>query len=176
MSRIGKKNIIIPSNVFIKIFSDFIQIKGKYGILEQKINDNIKFILSNNILSILLINKEKKDYYGLMRSLVNNMIIGVNEKFRLNLYLEGIGYKFVLSNNILAVYVGYTHSIEFFVENDIEIKLESPIKINIMGIDYQKVTQFASKIYNICPPEPYKGKGIHYENQIIIKKIGKKSK
>ena len=104
------------------------------------------------------------------------MIIGVNKKFNLNLYLEGIGYKFILIKNILSVYIGHTHPIEFSIDKDIEIKVESPIKINIMGINYQKITQFASKIYNICPPEPYKGKGIHYENQIIIKKIGKKSK
>ena len=176
MSRIGKKEIIIPENVFVSINNNIINVKGEYGSLIQYYNKDIEVIIKHNKILLLLLNNNNKSYYGLMRSLIQNMIIGVNKKFKRILMLEGVGYKFKLFENNLHVYVGFTHFIEFKITNDIIIKLDSPIKIQIEGINIQEITQFASKIYNICPPEPYKGKGILFENQKIIKKIGKKGK
>jgi large subunit ribosomal protein L6 len=180
MSNIGKKVIVIPENITIKLINNFIEIDGIFGKIIKEYDINIVNILLNkNKLSILLINylnKKNKEYYGLIRTIIYNSIYGVTYKFKKSLSLEGIGYKFKILDNILYLYIGYTHPILFNVPNDILIKLESPIKLIIEGIDLEKISQFASNIYNIHPPEPYKGKGIYYENQTIIKKIGKKGK
>ena len=176
MSRIGKKEIIIPENVVVCINNNIINITGQYGTLIQNYNKDIEIIVKNNKIFLLLLNNNNKNYYGLMRSLIQNMIIGVNKKFKRVLILEGVGYKFKLIENNIYIYVGFTHVVKFNFSNDISIKLDSPIRIQIEGINIQKVTQFAAQIYNICPPEPYKGKGILFENQKIIKKIGKKGK
>jgi large subunit ribosomal protein L6 len=180
MSNIGKKIIIIPENVKIELVKDFIKINGSFGELITKYDNKlITLKLDKNKLSILLTNyldKKNKEYYGLIRTLIYNSIYGVTYKFKKNLYLEGIGYKFKILENILYLYIGYNHPILFTIPDNIILKLESPIKLSIEGIELEKISQFASNIYNIHPPEPYKGKGIYYENQKIIKKIGKKGK
>jgi large subunit ribosomal protein L6 len=180
MSNIGKKIIIIPETVKIEILNNFIKINGIFGNLIQNYDNNIISLkLDKNKLNILLTNytnKKTKEYHGLIRTLIFNTIYGVTYKFKKSLFLEGIGYKFKILENILYLYIGYTHPILFNIPNNILLKLESPIKLIIEGIELEKISQFASNIYNIYPPEPYKGKGIYYENQKIIKKIGKKGK
>jgi large subunit ribosomal protein L6 len=180
MSNIGKKPIIIPESVKIELINDIVKINGIFGELIQKYNNNIITLkLDKNKLNILLTNyldKKNKEYYGLIRTLIYNSIYGVTYKFKKSLSLEGIGYKFKILENILYLYIGYNHPILFNIPNNILLKLESPIKLHIEGIDLKIISQFAANIYNIYPPEPYKGKGIYYENQKIIKKIGKKGK
>ena len=111
-----------------------------------------------------------------MRALIQNMIQGVNENFSKTLIAEGVGYKFQLDKKILILTMGYSHPVKISVPEDITINLESPTKLSIIGIEKQKVGVLASEIREIRPPEPYKGKGIRYENEIILRKAGKTGK
>jgi len=178
MSRIGKKIIDIPKEVSITITTEKISVKGKHGILEQSLLDLLKFELLDNKLSITRINDAKKtrEYHGLIRALVQNMVLGVTQKFSKTLIAEGVGYKFQLDKKILIVNVGYTHPIQFDIPDDLEIKLESPIRMSIFGINKEKVGFLAAKIRDTRPPEPYKGKGLLYDGEIIRRKAGKTGK
>jgi large subunit ribosomal protein L6 len=178
MSRIGKKLIDIPQDVSLTITENKILVKGKYGTIEQSLLNLLEFKLEENKLSITRTNDEKKtrEYHGLIRALVQNMVIGVTKKFSKTLIAEGVGYKFQVDKKTLIVNVGYTHPIEFPIPDDLEIKQESPIKINILGISKEKVGFLAAKIRDTRPPEPYKGKGLLYDGEIIRRKAGKTGK
>ena len=178
MSRIGKKLIQIPTDVSLTITEEKILVKGKYGSLEQALLNLLTFTISDNKLFITRINDEKKtrEYHGLIRALVQNMVLGVTQKFSKTLIAEGVGYKFQLNQKILIVNAGYTHPIEFPIPEDLEIKQESPTKISILGINKEKVGFLAAKIRDIRPPEPYKGKGLLYAGEIIRRKAGKTGK
>lgn len=178
MSRIGKKIIDIPADVLVTIDNRKISTKGKYGSLEKSFEDYIQIERNENKLNIIKISdtKESRAYHGLTRALIQNMIIGVNNKFSKILVAEGIGYKFQLDKQRLILNMGFTHPIEFIIPSDLEIKLESPTKIIISGIDKEKVGFLAAKIREIRPPEPYKGKGIMYEGEKILRKAGKSGK
>ena len=178
MSRIGKKVIDIPTDVAITLLDDKIIVKGKHGNLEQSLLNLLNFDISNNKLSITRLNDEKitREYHGVIRALVQNMILGVTKKFSKSLIAEGVGYKFQLDKNQLIVNVGYTHPIQFQIPNEIEIKLESPTKISVIGINKEQVGFLAAKIRDTRPPEPYKGKGLLYDGEIIRRKAGKTGK
>ena len=178
MSRIGKKVIDIPNDVSITVTSEKITVIGKYGILEQTLLNLLKFEISDNKLAITRLNdtKQTRAYHGLIRALVQNMVTGVTQKFSKTLIAEGVGYKFQLDKKILLVNVGYTHPIEFQIPTDLEIKTESPTKIAISGINKEKVGFLAAQIRDTRPPEPYKGKGILYDGEIIRRKAGKTGK
>jgi large subunit ribosomal protein L6 len=178
MSRIGKKTIDIPVDVLVTINDRKINTKGKYGSLEKSFKDYIQIEKNENKLNIVKLSdtKESRAYHGLTRALIQNMIIGVNTKFSKILVAEGVGYKFQLDKQRLILNMGYTHPIEFIIPSDLEIKAESPTKIIISGIDKEKVGFLAAKIREIRPPEPYKGKGIMYEGEKILRKAGKSGK
>jgi len=178
MSRIGKKAILIPENVLITLQNDIVNVKGKHGTLEKPISKVLNVIQEENKLILNRINetKEVRSYHGLMRALIQNMVIGVTEKFSKTLIAEGVGYKFQVDKNKLILNVGFTHPVEFVIPNDLMIKLESPTKISISGIDKEKVGFLAAKIRDMRPPEPYKGKGILYDGEKIIRKAGKTGK
>lgn len=178
MSRIGKRPIEIPENVSVTLNSEKVIIKGKHGSLEQPLIDLLKIEIQNNKI-YLTRNQETqkaKEFHGLIRALLQNMVLGVNTKFSKTLIAEGVGYKFQIDKKSLFVNVGFTHPIEFSIPTDLEVKLESPIKISITGINKEKVGFLAAKIRDIKPPEPYKGKGILYEGEIIRRKAGKTGK
>ena len=178
MSRIGKKPIDIPSAVTILLDKEKIITSGKFGSLERSFSNLIQIEQKDNKLNVLRANdtKECKAYHGLARALVQNMINGVNEKFSKLLIAEGIGYKFQLDKNKLILNMGYTHPVEFLIPDDLTIKLESPTRILISGIDKEKVGFLAAKVREVRPPEPYKGKGIMYDGEKIIRKAGKSGK
>jgi large subunit ribosomal protein L6 len=180
MSRIGKKIIDIPENVSVTIEEKGITVKGKYGTLEQAVSNMLKCELdeTGKKLSIFRKNdqKETKAYHGLIRALIQNMVLGTAQKFTKNLIAEGVGYKFQLDKQKVILNVGYTHPVEFEIPTDLEIKLESATKMSISGINKEKVGFLAAKIRDTRPPEPYKGKGILYEGEIIRRKAGKTGK
>ena len=179
MSRIGKKVIDIPKDVSVKIENQIIQVKGKHGNLERSLSQDFSVKVENNKILIIPTNNENKKLgaiHGLERSLVQNMITGVSEKFSKTLIAEGVGYKFQVEKTTLILNVGYTHPVEFIIPSDLSVKLESPTKILISGIDKEKVGFLAAKVRDIRPPEPYKGKGILYEGEKIIRKAGKTGK
>ncbi len=175
MSRIGKKVIFIPKDVTIEILNQHIYVKGTYGTLSKQFLPSIKIVLINNTLHVnnIEIDKKSSSYYGSIRTIIQNMILGVSKNYSKILVLQGIGFKFQLEKTLLTINVGYTHSYKIIVPEFISLQLESPIKLKIFGIDKEKVNLFASIIHDIKPPEPYKGKGILYENESINRKPGK---
>jgi large subunit ribosomal protein L6 len=178
MSRVGKKAIEIPKDVSVTIENEKICVKGKHGNLERELIKNLNFQLENNQLVITRTDDSKKsrELHGLIRALIQNMVKGVSEKFSKTLIAEGVGYKFQLDKTKLILNVGFTHPVEFPIPADLAIKVESPTKILISGIDKEKVGFLAAKVRDTRPPEPYKGKGILYEGEKIIRKAGKTGK
>jgi len=178
MSRVGKKPINIPKDVTITLNDKNLSVKGKFGLLEREIKNLVTIIIENQKLIITRIdnNKKTREYHGLIRALIQNMITGVDEKFSKILIAEGVGYKFQVEKEKLVLNVGFTHPIEFIIPSELNIKLESPTKIQISGIDREKVGFLSAKIRDMRPPEPYKGKGILYLGEKIIRKAGKTGK
>ena len=178
MSRIGKKEITIPKDVDVSIIGNKVIIKGSQGILEQTILEGISIKLEVEKIALTCEDESKKAraFHGLLRALVQNMVLGVSQKFRKTLLVDGVGYKFQLDNKMLLLNMGFSHPVEFVIPEGIVLKLEIPTKLLIEGIEKQKVGLFASQIRAIRPPEPYKGKGIRYEGEIIRRKVGKTGK
>jgi len=178
MSRIGKKPIDIPKDVSITLEKNIIKVKGKHGSLERSILDNLNLSLGDNKLTITRLDDSKKsrEYHGLIRALVQNMVSGVNDKFSKTLIAEGVGYKFQVDKTKLILNVGFTHPVEFVIPPSLAIKQESPTKIIISGINKEEVGFLAAQVHDTRPPEPYKGKGLLYEGEKIIRKAGKTGK
>jgi large subunit ribosomal protein L6 len=178
MSRIGKLPIVVPENVNVKIVNQDIEISGPYGNLYKTISNLISLEYENNIINL----KKKKDsrasreLFGLSRTLINNMIIGVSKRFEKHLLIKGVGYRSQLNGKVLVLNLGYSHSINISQPEGIEISVEANTRIILRGIDKELVGQLASKIRNKRPPEPYKGKGISYQDEIIKRKVGKTGK
>jgi large subunit ribosomal protein L6 len=178
MSRVGKKAIELPKDVSITINNNKITVKGKNGTLERTVVDLLYYELTDTKLVITRQNETKicRSYHGLIRALIQNMVTGVNEKFSKTLVAEGVGYKFQVEKAKIILNVGFSHPVEFLIPPDLAIKAESPTKICISGIDKEKVGFLAAKIREMRPPEPYKGKGILYDGEKILRKAGKTGK
>lgn len=178
MSRIGKKAIDIPNDVSVKLEKEKVIVKGKYGTLERDVLSYANFELVDQKLIITRIDDSKKsrEYHGLIRALIQNMVSGVDQTFSKTLQAEGVGYKFQVDKTTLILNVGFTHPVEFLIPSDLTVKLESPTRLVISGIDKEKVGFLAAKIRDMRPPEPYKGKGILYAGEKILRKAGKTGK
>jgi large subunit ribosomal protein L6 len=178
MSRVGKKAIDIPQEVSITLEKDKVKVKGKHGSLERDVSSNLTFEIVDQQLLITRNDETKKsrEYHGLMRALIQNMVSGVDQKFSKTLIAEGVGYKFQIDKTTLILNVGFTHPVEFIVPSDLAVKLESPTRLVISGIDKEKVGFLAAKVRDMRPPEPYKGKGILYSGEKILRKAGKTRK
>jgi len=177
MSRIGKQPIIIPENVEVKIERDKILVKGPKGELEQKIYPLFRFDVKDKRLCIGVKNeniKYERALWGTFQRLISNMIKGVVEGFEKKLEINGIGYKAEIKKDKLILNVGYSHPVEFFIPSGIEINVEKNIII-VKGIDKQLVGETAAQIRRIRKPEPYKGKGIKYLDEVVQRKLGKKA-
>jgi len=176
MSRIGKNPIIIPQGVKVTKEGNTIKVIGPKGELLFDHNLEIKVEIKDDqiIVSSLKENKKSKAFWGLNRSLIANMIIGVTEGYVKKLQIEGVGYKALLEGQDLIFNLGFSHPVKVSPKKGIIFSVEKNI-VTISGIDKQLVTQTAAKIKRIKPPEPYKGKGIRYEGEIIKKKVGKKA-
>ncbi len=176
MSRIGKMPIELPKGVEVKIGSDnFVTVKGPKGTLEQSFDSQIKIELNDNVITLTRPNdiKEVRALHGLTRSLLNNMVIGVTEGFSKELDINGVGYRAAKQGKTLVLNLGYSHQVEVDEIDGITIDVPNPNKLIITGIDKQKVGQFAANIREKRPPEPYKGKGIKYADEVIKRKEGK---
>ena len=175
MSRLGKLPIILSDGVQAKIENNFIIVKGPKGELKQELNDLVKVEIFENEIKVSVKNKKiKKEraFWGLYRSLINNMAIGVSNGFEKKLEVNGIGYRIALAGKKLTLNVGYSHSVDFeFPEN-----ISGAVKDNVIiisGIDKQMVGEVTASIRKIKKPEPYKGKGIKYIDEVIRRKEGK---
>ena len=178
MSRIGRLPITIPENVDINYNESEITIKGKFGTLQTKIPDVIGINQDNNTLSVVLKNETRsvRSLHGLYRTLINNMIIGVSEKFQLTLILKGVGYRAAVQGNQIVLNLGYSHPVTIDIPQTISIEVVKNTTINLKSCDKELLGLFASKIRAWRRPEPYKGKGILYKDEQIIRKAGKSGK
>jgi len=175
MSRIGKKPVVIPAGVTVDIQEDFIKVKGPKGELSQALHPKVKIEKSDSELVVSVGNTENKQQralWGLYRALINNMVVGVTTGFTKILEINGVGYKAAMSGKKLVLNLGYSHPIELEVPNGLEAKVEKNT-ITISGSDRQVVGQFAAVVRSKREPEPYKGKGIKYQDEVIRRKAGK---
>ena len=180
MSRIGKLPITIPENVKIEYNKNEsrIIVNGKFGILETKIPDTIDIIQNENILNLVLKNKARdfQALHGLYRTLINNMVIGVSEQFHITLILKGVGYRATVQNDQIILNLGYSHPVSLSIPESISVEILQNTNINLRSCDKELLGLFASNIRAWRRPEPYKGKGILYKDEKILRKAGKSGK
>lgn len=178
MSRIGKKNILLSKEVKAVIDRCNVAIHGPKGKLYFTLNNLITIEQIDNNLQLSQINHSKKaqELYGLSRTIINNMVIGVSQGFQKELTIQGVGYRAQMNGNNLILNVGYSHPVNINPPKDINIKVENNTKIIVSGINKELVGQIAAQIRSIRPPEPYKGKGIRYINENVKRKVGKAGK
>ena len=178
MSRIGRLPIDMPKTVKASIANGVITVEGPKGKLSQTISPAINVALEDGKVIVTRDNDEKQTraYHGLMRQLIHNMIVGVSEGYQKNMVIIGVGYKAELKQNILVLTLGYANDIEYVIPEGVKIACETPTKFSISGIDKQLVGQTAAEIRSLRKPEPYKGKGIRYENEFVRSKSGKSGK
>jgi len=178
MSRIGKKEIIVPNNTKVTINESNIKIKGKKGELFYKLPEGLRATQINEKIKIekQYTTKKVQELYGLSRSIINNMIIGVSQGFKKKLIIQGVGYRSQIEGENLILNVGYSHPVIIKPPSGIHITVENNTQISISGINKETVGQIAATIRDVRKPEPYKGKGIKYENEIIKRKVGKAGK
>jgi large subunit ribosomal protein L6 len=178
VSRIGRKPITVPGGVEVKIDGTSVTVKGPKGTLSQSFNKNLGIALADGVITVTRPNdeKENRSLHGLTRSLISNMVIGVTEGYSKSLDIEGIGYRAVKQGQNITLTLGFSHQVVITENADIKIDVPAQNKIVISGIDKQKVGQFAAEVREIKPPEPYKGKGIRYTGERVIRKEGKAGK
>ncbi|WJH36426.1 50S ribosomal protein L6 [Paenibacillus aurantius] len=178
MSRIGRKPINVPSGVTVSLNNAEITVKGPKGSLSRELHKDMKVSVEENVISIERPsdNKLHRSLHGTTRSVVANMVNGVTEGFSKSLDLVGVGYRANKNGNKLVLNVGYSHPVEINPEEGIEFDVPSNTKIIVKGIDKERVGATAAKIRSVREPEPYKGKGIKYEGERIIRKEGKAGK
>ncbi len=175
MSRIGKKIIEIPKGVTVTLNGNNVKVKGPKGELQRETHPNMKVEMKDNLIEVKRPDdvKENRALHGLTRALIQNMIRGVNEEYKKILDIVGVGYKVEAKGANLLLNMGYSHPIYFMPPAGIKLEAPTPTQIVISGIDKQLVGQVAAKIRSIRKPEPYKGKGIKYSDEHIIRKAGK---
>ena len=175
MSRIGKLPIKIPQGVKVTISADMITVEGPKGKLAQDYKPEVVIKVNENEVLVDRSNDSKnaRAFHGLYRQLIQNMIIGVSVGFTNSLLVNGVGYRAESKGNLLLLNLGFSSPIEYVVRKDIQVSCEGQNKIIVSGIDKQKVGQVCAEIRSLRPPEPYKGKGVRYENETIRRKIGK---
>lgn len=178
MSRIGKLPITIPKDVEIKYQDSTITIQGKFGTLTTELPNLVTILQEDNKLKVSLKEETKKvrSLHGLYRTLINNMVIGVSEQFNLTLLLKGVGYRAVVQGNEIVLSLGYSHPVKIEIPSQISVEVLQNTTINLKSCDKELLGLFASNIRAWRQPEPYKGKGILYKGEQIIRKAGKSAK
>lgn len=176
MSRIGKMPITVPANVEVTIADgNVVTVKGPKGTLTQAFHPEMVIKQDGNVLTVARPNDERafRSMHGLVRTLLHNMVVGVDQGFAKNLEVKGVGYRAQKDGKKLVMNLGYSHQVIVEEIDGIEIEVPAPDKITIKGIDKQVVGQFAANVRAKRPPEPYKGKGIRYANEVVRLKEGK---
>ncbi len=175
MSRIGKQPIPVPGDIKIDIKGQIITVSGKNGKLEREILPELEISMKDQEIIVENRDNSKRTnaFRGMTRSLVNNMVIGVSEGFKKTLVVEGVGYKVNMAGKTLTLNVGYSNPIEFPVPEGIQINVDGNNKIIVESNDKELLGLTSAKIREIRKPEPYKGKGIRYEDEHIVRKVGK---
>jgi large subunit ribosomal protein L6 len=175
MSRIGRIPVQVPPGVKVSFEDEIIIVEGPKGKLTQKYHPVITFEAGDGHIQVERVNDEKqtKSFHGLYRNLLNNMVVGVSAGFARSLIITGVGYRAEVQGNVLVMNLGYSNEILVGIPEDLSVVTEPNGKLTISGIDKQRVGEFASQIRKLRLPEPYKGKGIRYEDEQIRRKAGK---
>ena len=178
MSRIGKLPIQLPKDVNINYTGSNITVKGKFGSLQTNIPNVIEVVENEKILTVKLKQDTKKvrSLHGLYRTLINNMVIGVSEQFQLTLILKGVGYRAVVQGKEIVLSLGYSHPVKVNIPETVSVEVNQNTIINLKSCDKELLGLFAANIRSWRRPEPYKGKGILYKDEQIIRKAGKSGK
>jgi large subunit ribosomal protein L6 len=176
MSRIGKKPVSVPAGVTATIDGGVLNVKGPKGALSLNLRDEISYTLEDGGILVKPANETKaaRAFWGMQRTLVQNLVTGVTEGFTKKLLITGVGYRAASQGKVLKLQLGYSHDVNIDVPEGIEIKTPDQTTVEISGIDKQKVGQIAAEIRRWRKPEPYKGKGIKYDGEFIFRKEGKK--
>ena len=178
MSRIGKLPVAVPNGVNVTLEDHTVTVKGPKGTLSQHVLPVVEIKVDNGQVLVARKNDDKagRSAHGLTRTLVSNMIEGVTKGFRKSLELQGVGYRVNKAGNNLNFSLGYSHPVTYAPPEGISFTVEGTNKVHVEGIDKQRVGQVAAELRNLRPPEPYKGKGIRYDGEVIRKKLGKAGK
>ncbi|MCC6828923.1 MAG: 50S ribosomal protein L6 [Novosphingobium sp.] len=176
MSRIGKRPVAVPSGVTAEIANGILSVKGPKGTLTLTMRDEISYVVEDGSISVQPANatKQARAFWGMQRTLVENLVTGVTQGYTKVLEITGVGYRANAQGKNLKLQLGYSHDVDFAVPEGIEIKTPDNTTVEISGIDKQKVGQVAAEIRRWRKPEPYKGKGIKYRGEYIFRKEGKK--
>jgi large subunit ribosomal protein L6 len=176
MSRAGKSPIQIPSGVDVRVAGGRVTAKGKLGELQLKLGEQVRAFAENGKIVVEPIgeSKQARMLWGTTRNLIRNMVVGVSQGFRRNLEISGVGYRAAVQGRSLQLQLGFSHNIVYPIPDDVTIACEKPTSISVFGRDKQRVGQIAAEIRAFRKPEPYKGKGIKYETETILRKEGKK--
>ena len=176
MSRVGKNPVSVPDGVEVTIDGAAVAVKGKLGSLQAAIAPEVSAELEGNQVSVTPRGDDKRSrqMWGLTRSIIDNMVVGVSQGFHKDLQIEGVGYRAAVEGKTLTLDLGYSHRIRYPIPDGIEIACERPTAIRVTGYDRQAVGQVAAEIRAFRKPEPYKGKGIRYVGEYVRRKEGKK--
>lgn len=176
MSRVGKSPIKIPAGVEVSIAGQEVSVSGKLGKSKFSVGEGIKIVYDENQINLVLINdnRESRTLWGTARSILNNMVIGVDRGFSEVLDINGVGYKAAVEGATLVMQLGYSHDVRYNIPQGITIKCPKPTQIVVSGASKKEVGQVSAEIRSFRKPEPYKGKGIKYETETLLRKEGKK--
>lgn len=176
MSRIGKKPVAVPAGVTASLEGKTLSVKGPKGTLSMSLADEVSYAVEDGQISVQPVNdsKRSRSFWGMQRTMVQNLIVGVTEGYTKTLQITGVGYRANVQGKNLKLQLGYSHDVDFVIPEGITIATPDQTTVHISGIDKQKVGQVAAEIRRWRKPEPYKGKGIKYRGEYIFRKEGKK--
>ena len=176
MSRVGSSAITIPADVTLSNDDGVIVVKGKNGELSTSLHSDIELSVADNVATLKPVRdtRQAKALWGTMRSNLNNMVVGVTEGFTRKLEINGVGYRAAMQGNKLVLSLGFSHPVEMEVPAGLKVAVENNTSVTITGADKQLLGQFASEVRAKRPPEPFKGKGVKYSDEYIVRKEGKK--
>lgn len=176
MSRVGKVPVQVPSGVTIEVANDVLKAKGKLGELTAPISSEVSVSIEDNVITVTPKDNSKKarSLWGTTRALVSNAVKGVSEGFTVDLEITGVGYRASVEGKNLVLALGFSHPVNYPIPEGVTVKCERPTAISISGSDKQKIGQMAAEVRGFRPPEPFKGKGVRYADEQILRKEGKK--
>lgn len=176
MSRIGKHPVKVPAGVEVAVAGQTVTVKGRRGELSETLPDAVAVAREGDDVHVRPRGSDRRAMamWGLSRTLVNNMVVGVSQGYSRTLEIRGVGYRAAVGDGMLGLQIGYSHEVKLAIPDDVEIACERPTAITVTGADKQRVGQIAAEIRALRKPEPYKGKGIRYQGEYVRQKVGKK--
>jgi len=176
MSRVAKSPVTLPAGVDVTLNGQHLVVKGGKGSLELNAHQNVEVAQQDNVLTFVPRDgaKQSRALAGTMRSLVNNMVIGVSQGFEKRLLLQGVGYRAAVKGNVLNLSLGFSHPVEYELPTGVTAECASQTEVVLRGIDKQAIGQAAAEVRGFRPPEPYKGKGVRYSDEVVRRKEAKK--